>query len=350
MEIMVSEIISGMKVAQDTPSQLGGILYRKGTILQEKDKEILVAFGVEKLEIDDVEVIANIEKEIKYEKNNSNDFSHHFNQALKVVDNILRITQSNMQPPIMELRKSMQPLLTDKYQQNNYLLNLKFDEGNLQKYDSHHALSVGLISSAIGKWIGLDQGERMQIALAGVLHDIGISKIHPNIINSKGPLTLTEYDEIKRHTLYGYQTLKGTKGLNEGTLLAVLQHHEREDGSGYPLGLKKEKIHLYAKIIAIADIFHAMISKRSFRKEFPLFQAIEQIFGDSFGKLDPMIVRTFISNITNLTIGTNVLLNNNKIGSIAFIDQQNPTKPWVKINDDIINLSKEKDLYIVKIL
>lgn len=351
MLVAISEIEKDMRLLQDVNSKLGGIIYKKGTLLRDKDREILEAFGVESVEVEEILVNKQQEKEsINIEKGSDDQFLDLFKKAMKAIDTIHNYAQGNFQLPILDLRKVLQPLLQDQYLQVKYLINLNYKNNNFNNYDSHHSISVGLLAHAIAKWMGLEQGERMQVALAGALHDIGMSKVPKNLINTKNSLIKSEYEEVKKHTLYGYQILKGTKGLSEGAILASLQHHEREDGSGYPLSLKKENIHQYSKIVAIADIFHAMISKRSFREEKSPFQAIEQIFTDSFGKLDPVIVRVFVNNITKLTVGTEVILNNNKNGIIIYVDQQNPTKPWVKVEDNIINLLYEKELYIKTVL
>lgn len=352
MLIPIVEIKKDMRLLHDVNSKLGGIIYKKGTLLRDKDREILEAFGVENVEIEDGVINKHQEKTpiVYEEKALDEQFLGLFKKAMKAIDNILNAAQGTAQIPILELRKTLQPLLEDQFLQAKYLINLNYKHSNFKNYDSHHAISVGLLAHAIAKWMGLEQGERMQIALAGALHDIGMSRVPNYIIEKKAPLNQDEYEEIKKHTLYGYQIIKGVKGLSEGAILTTLQHHEREDGSGYPLRLKKDNIHQYAKIVAIADIFHAMISKRSFREAISPFQAIEQIFMESFGKLDPVIVRIFIKNITKLTLGTEVVLSNNQNGTIIYIDQQNPTKPWVKVEDNIINLLYEKELYIKEVL
>lgn len=355
--LTINEIKPGMRLVKDVQSKLGGILYRKGSILKNIDREIFEAFGVAKVEVEVMEIPEDDkdpenkkeEQQIQY-SDTQKKFSELFNHAMKTMDNIIKLAQGNAPIPIMELRKALQPLLNDQFQHVKYLSTLKYDSADLLKYESHHSLSVGIISHAIAKWHGLDQGERMQIALAGALHDIGISRIPSNILDNKGKLSPEEYDEIKKHTLYGYQILKDTKGLSEGTILAVLQHHERGDKSGYPLQLNQDKIHLYAKIVAIADIFHAMISRRRYRSEFSPYQAIDQIIRDGFGKLDPVIVRVLTNMMTQFANGTKIELSDGQIGTIVFIDQQYPTRPWVKVDETIINLVNEKQLFIAKVL
>ncbi len=352
MIISTKEIKVGMKLSQDIQSKLGGIIYNKGTSLKEIDRDILKAFSIKEVNIEESEIKKKSSEIIKkkMDENSTDDlYNKLFNQALKVVDNIYKVAQGNAQIPIVDLRKVLYPLLEEPYQHLKYLSQLPYTSSNFSKYLSHHALSVGIISYAIGKWIGLDQGERMQLALAGVLHDVGMSRIPINYLYQTNVLEDKEFDEIKKHTLYGYQVIKDTKGLKEGTVLSVLQHHEREDGSGYPLQLKSTQIHTYSKIIAIADIFHAMISKRIYRSEYSMYQAIEEIIKEGFGKLDPKIVRVFVNKMTQVTNGTKVTLSNGKKGIIVFTDQQHPTRPWVKVDDKIINLVIEKNIYIKEI-
>ncbi len=356
MFISIMGIYEGMKLSNDVHSKLGGILFKKGTVLDQSAIEILKAFDVKKIEIEDTE-----KKTIKKEKKDNdisnksyhpsfNEFKNNVSQAIKEADKLFKIAQGNAPIPIFELRKAIQPLLSDEYQKLKYFTTLSYNHDDFIKYNSYHAISVGIISSALAKWYGLNQAERMQIALAGALHDIGIIRIPNNITTIKGALSVEEYDEVKKHTLYGYQILKETRGINDGVLLAVLQHHERIDGSGYPFQLKNEKIHLYAKIIAVADVFHAMISKRSYREEYSPYKAIDLIMYDSFGKLDPILVRLFTNNMTKYTNGTKVILSNGHEGFIVFVDSKHPTRPWVKVGDSIINLEKEKELFIKEVI
>ncbi len=133
--------------------------------------------------------------------------------------------------------------------------------------------------------------------------------------------------------------------------MSALQHHEREDGSGYPLGLTGDKIHKYAKIVAVADIYHAMTSRRSYKKSrFPLHCPRAAFFNSSFGKLDPAIVQTFINKATQIGIGAVVKLSDNRVGEIVFTDRANPTRPWVNVNGTIINLAQQRNIFIQEMI
>ena len=357
--ISISRVRSGMILKNDVYSSLGGLLYKKGTILQEQDQEILDAFGVLQVEVVDKQIDKDAGANTQLDKNKTNPnrteltgntkYQEHYHQVYRLISQIMNAAQGTPQIPVLELRNSIEPLLEDI--QKNPLKLLSFHlQKDLNKYDIHHAISVALLAHTTAKWLGIEQGEWMQIALAGLLHDIGIRRIPHRIIGKQKRLDYDEREEIKKHTIYGYQMLKGTKGLNEGVLLAILQHHERNDGSGYPLHLKEEQIHKYSKIIAVADVFHAMISKRSYRAEIPFFNVLDQLHEDSFGKLDPTIVQTFIKMMAKLTLGKTVILDNDIEGVVFLINDLKPTRPWVKVENGIINLEMERGRFIKDIL
>src|SRR5690606_2276026 len=104
-----------------------------------------------------------------------------------------------------------------------------------------------------------------------------------------GRLTEDEYDLVKNHTIFGYNLLNETVGISKNIAFGALQHHEREDGSGYPLGLDSKKIHEFAKIIAVCDVYNAMTTERVYKGKQSPFLVAEQIFRDSFCTLDPRI-------------------------------------------------------------
>src|SRR5699024_8481448 len=127
------------------------------------------------------------------------------------------------------------------------------------------------------------------------------------------------------------EMIKNTVGTNHRQALVALQHHERMDGSGYPFSITKEKIDLFSRIVAVADVFHAMTSKRVYRNASPFYEVLIQLEKDSFGSLDPTITRLFVENIMNSLIGNSVLLTNGRKGTILMIPRNDPVHPLVKV-------------------
>lgn len=144
--------------------------------------------------------------------------------------------------------------------------------------------------------------------------------------------------------------LRNVTAINEGVRLTALQHHEKVDGSGYPLKLEGSQIHFYAKVVAVADIFHAMTLERAYRKAQSPYLVLEQIMTESFGKLDPVVVQTFIQKSTDLFNGTRIRLSDGRHGEIIFTDRANPTRPMIKVEGTIVNLMLERELYIQEII
>jgi HD-GYP domain-containing protein (c-di-GMP phosphodiesterase class II) len=213
-----------------------------------------------------------------------------------------------------------------------------------------HGVNVAALSSILGKWIGLGESQINLLTYSAILHDFGKTKIDDSIINKPGSLTAKEYDVVKTHPVIGYNYIKDIPFLDKSVSYGALMHHEREDGSGYPLGLKGDKIHQFAKIIAIADVFDAVNSDRAYKKSRSPFDALELIQKESLGKLDYEYCKIFLSHVVNYYMGESVLLNTNKICKIIQIDINNLSRPLLLDGTDFIDLKFCKDLNVEKLV
>lgn len=151
--------------------------------------------------------------------------------------------------------------------------------------------NVSTISYLIGKEI-LNEKELSQLKIAAMLHDIGKYKIPQSILYKPGRLDIGERIIMKKHSKIGADELAHI-GLNKLIIEAVLHHHERYDGAGYPMGLKGEKIPLYARIISVADAFDAMTSKRPYNIPKSSKEALDDIWRNAGTQFDPGIVKIF---------------------------------------------------------
>ena len=131
---------------------------------------------------------------------------------------------------------------------------------------------------------------------------------------------------------------------------AILSHHENEDGSGYPRALTSEKIPLFAKIIAIADVYDAMTARRSYRKEICSFDVIAEFENSGYQKYDANLLIPFLTSIAQSHINNQVRLSNSLIGTIVMLNQHKLSKPVVNVDGTFLDLSKEKDLTILELL
>nr|WP_239541262.1 HD domain-containing phosphohydrolase [Pullulanibacillus pueri] len=220
-----------------------------------------------------------------------------------------------------------------------------------EEYLYHHSVSVALLSALLAKKLKYDSKAVLDIGFAGLLADAGLAKLPPRLLKKMTDLNDYDIKQFKQHPVFGYQMLKKDPRVHEGILLGVLQHHEKEDGSGYPLGIKGTQLHPYSKIIAVVDYFHAMICSRPHHPKYPLYKALESLKNDRFSKYDSRIVRCFFEDVLHVSIGTKVRLTNQEVGEIIYVDTNDPTRPILRMEgEQTLSLKDHKDLFIDDIL
>ena len=158
---------------------------------------------------------------------------------------------------------------------NHYLLSIR-------DYDTctySHSVNVGVLSLLVARrYFGSsDRHDLRELGIGFFLHDLGKIRINPGVVMKEGLLTDEEMTEMRRHPLYGFDILKETNQLTTESKLIVLEHHEREDGRGYPYGLYGGEIHEYARICALVDMYDALTSDRPYRERLFPFQALNLI-------------------------------------------------------------------------
>ncbi len=247
------------------------------------------------------------------------------------------------------IKRHVEEAVPDMVRNNDVLMRL----GQLKESDDYtyqHCLRVSILATMIGKWMGYNREMLQELATAALMFDIGKMKI-PDFIMKKPDLTEDEFEVIKKHAQLGYSVLMKTKGITNNMKYSALQHHERLDGSGYPLRLKSGQIHEFAKIIMVCDIFDAMISDRPYRKRLSPFQAAEYLAWQSGETLDSKICYILISNLSEFYVGKRVRLSSGEMGRIIYVDVNFPTRPVVALDNGVIrDLVKEKHLQIEEIL
>jgi putative nucleotidyltransferase with HDIG domain len=162
--------------------------------------------------------------------------------------------------------------------------------------EAMHSNTVSIICEAIATQMKLDKANVEKMRIAGLLHDIGKIGIDEEILNKPGKLSDDEWEQMRRHPEKGWRILSS---VNEFSELAqfVYNHHEKWDGSGYPNGLKREKIPLEARIISVADAFDAMTSARSYRKVLSRQEAIHELTRCSGTQFDPEVIDVFVNGV-----------------------------------------------------
>ena len=351
-------LVEGCILAKDINGLTNRPIMNKQTILDAKLLEVLQGFLIEQVSVEKTlidgsnfvpkEVIDNELDELN-EENAS--FITKYLKAVQEYKHLFTNWQAGSKVEVGKIREMIIPLFEEAIENPSQILMLHH-YCNKNEYLYHHAVSLGLLSGYIAYKMNYDIGNVNQVTMAGCLADCGMARIPNKILIKTSELTFEENEEIRKHPLYSYQFIQSSPILKNDVKNAILEHHERIDGSGYPHKKRGENSHIFSKIIAVADVYHAMTSERIYRKKQSPFKVMEMILQDNFGKFDITIVNILLTGITNFSIGSRVRLNNGYHAEIIFIDSNSPTRPLVKVvnSNEIINLSKTRDLYIEEIL
>ncbi len=213
-----------------------------------------------------------------------------------------------------------------------------------------HGLNVAMLSHVLGIWLGLDKTKLDLLTYAALLHDIGKTKISYNILNKEKNFDEADFSTVKNHSLLGYKIVQNINFLDKSVSQGILMHHERLDGSGYPFGIKEDKISQFAKIIAIADVFDAINSNRIYRKRKTPLEAVRIIKRESFGKLDYGYCNVFLEHILNYYTGKRIMLNNKIEATLVKVDINSLDKPLILLEDGFLELFECNDFYIDKFI
>lgn len=361
MQVSPSQLIPGCITIDDVYGKTHQPILPKSTTVTEQHIILLNKFLISKVVVSsklangnpftpreaEEEVITDRKSVAEYGQ--SDDFYTLYHKTVLLFKGLFTSWQGNSAIDISVVRRVIFPLI-DKIEEESQELYYLYRYVTKEDYFYHHSVAKAVLSAYIAKKNNFN--DYRQVGLAGFLADCGMAKVDYDLVKKEGPLTSEEYEEIKKHPTYSYRLVENISSLPLKVKLGILQHHERLDGSGYPLGVQKDKIHSFAACIAIADMYHAMTSERYYQTGQSPFPVIEEILNEQFGKYDPILVHTFILNLLNLSIGTEVKLSDSRHAEILFIDEKNLLRPVVRLSDtnEIISLQERKDMNIEAVL
>jgi HD-GYP domain-containing protein (c-di-GMP phosphodiesterase class II) len=249
--------------------------------------------------------------------------------------------QRNVVMPVIEF------LLSKKRRMLDYI-----DQKPYKEYEYHHAANGMLLSLLLGMEMGMD-GERLyELGVAALLHDIGSVFLPAEILNRPGTLTDEEFEIVKSHTERGFAYLHDYFRLSEEAAMGALQHHENYDGTGYPNGLRRKQISLVGRIIAVTDVYDALVSRRPFRAAMFAKQGLEILEQKSDRKFDPDIVDQFAKIVAPFPSGVTVQLSDGETAVVFRNRRDDPLRPKLIRRGgekEYIDLAKDPEKAKVKI-
>ncbi|WP_223067962.1 HD-GYP domain-containing protein [Paenibacillus caui] len=353
MKVSVMNLQNGDRLQKDTFNDFGLHILRKGADIRPEDVVLLLQHH-----IDYVEIEPRVDNQIPVKRNSSLDNEKLAEQKIKPrFDFTVHNYQSVFLRALVNGRfnstmvnNAIQPMVSELSQQKDVVrLLMMLERDDVNNYT--HSIQVGLLSFYIASWLGYSEQECYQISKGGYLHDIGKCRVSLRIRHKDEALTPDEWKEYQNHTVYGYDIIRNSMK-DETAALIALQHHEREDGTGYPNQLQKQEIHPFAQIVAVADVYVSMRENLNQGKQKKnLITNLKELYALGFGKLNERPVQTLIQHLLPNFIGKRVLLSNGEIGTIVMHNISDVFRPLVKVDTNIYrDLSKNRSIEIEDIL
>lgn len=355
--VKTNDLKPGMVLASDVYNYQDQLVLSAGIALTEKAIQKLNFYSIFFVRIEDAEekeAPVQVRQESYSERVRHSDEFKNYKEAFEHNVALMEVLLSDFveEEPTEEavnavVNNAIQ-MLEDKQADSNVFDMLH----NMREYDDMtyaHSLNVALICNVLAKWLGMTEKEQKLAFTCGILHDIGKLMIPEEVIHKQGKLTKDEYDQVKMHSIEGYNYIRNLD-IDEHIKKTILMHHERYDGTGYPLGTKGDDIDKFARICAIADVYEATTSARKYRGAASPFHVVEIFEKEGLQKYDTHMIMTFLEKIVDNYMLNRVRLTNGMEGEIIYINKNNLSRPIVKCGDEFIDLSKRKDVEIKELI
>ncbi|MGN0402108.1 MAG: HD-GYP domain-containing protein [Acetatifactor sp.] len=340
----------GMVLGADVEFQ-GNVLFPAGTVLNDNSIERLKRFSIMCVTVkEDIDFATTHYEKLRFsEKFKNFEKKHNYNlECYKQL--MLAFEASGLEIPD-ETLLSIYNDMRSTYESGSLLLDYLYNlMPNPDELTYNHCLNSALLAGIFAEWVCMPEDERNNLILSCFYYDIGKIKLPYEILWKSGKLTEDEFNIVKKHPVIGYSMLNQCKHIDQHIKNAVIMHHERMDGSGYPFHMQGTKIDILARYIAIIDTYIAMASPRSYRNAFTPLQILSN-YESNMDKYDTSLLLPLMKRIADAQIGTNVQLSDESVWEVFIINPAKLSRPILK-NDDaqILDLAQNPQLEILKIL
>lgn len=273
-----------------------------------------------------------LDKSIK-EQEEEKEILEFYDGCISFMDNYFKNFLENNALPITKISDKVKEIISTLKEHRTYLLNIPERENSLDMYFPIHSVKTAILSLAIGEFTKLPPHKLIELGISALLHELGMLLLPANIYRNNRILTDRERQIIRTHPVITYKALKEAE-YPSPICLAVLEHHEHIDGSGYPRGVAGGKISLYGKILGVASAYSAATSKREFREGKDGHSGIMDLLRGKGKKYDETILRALVYIISVYPVGTYVLLTNGAKGIVIKTNLETPKNPILKLLTD----------------
>lgn len=347
-KVRVERVLSGVKLGKAIFTPDGRILLDQGIELKESYLDKIREFGISEIYVED-EISQDIEvRDVICDKTRT--------EAKSLIKELFSRHSFTVAFDFEQVKALVERIIDEILANEDLLVNLS-DIRLVDDYTFEHSVNVCTLSAIIGVGLGYSHGQLTDLGVGALLHDIGKLKIPDEILKKPYQLTAEEFEEIKKHTVYGYELLKNNGRVSALSSFIAFSHHERFDGSGYPMQLKGDSIHECARIVAVADVYDALTSDRVYRKSLKAHEVFDYITALGSHHFDQKAVDSFIKYIAVYPVGTGVMLSTREKGLVVRVNKSLPTRPVVRVvcgelgnrleSSYELDLSKRLNVFIV---
>lgn len=224
--------------------------------------------------------------------------------------------------------------ILSEVQGHNEVISLLSDVFTYDDYIFTHSLNVTIYALALGTELGLPSRKLEELGYGAMLHDVGKVLVPQDVLLKPGKLTDEEFEQVKEHSEAGFNMLRKMPTVPLTAAHCAYQHHERLDGSGYPRGLTEKDIHLYAKILGIADVFDAVTSNRVYRNAMLPHEGLEILYAGAGTLFDQKMIQAFRKSVAAYPNGITVNLSDGRKGIISRQNKHVSDRPVVRILEE----------------
>ena len=366
----VSDLKEGMKFSEPVYIEGDSLLVPPNVPLKQKDIDRLVKWRVDEVETDGDVIKEAVNKTKEQEQNGG------------IIDEILGAQADSELLEFYQDMVSKLDVIFTKVKNDEPVENSKIDEivnravkeirdkkdeiisfiilrGKGKTELARSSVNCMVLSVSVAHQLKLVTHKIIHLAIAALLHDIGMMKVPDAILNKNGKLTENEMKVMRTHTVHSYRIITKQFKYPEEVGLIAVQHHERWDGKGYPKRVAGKDIMLSSRILSVADAFEAMVSVRPYRNSMIGYKAMRQLLNDNSRRFDSEILKVFIKTMGIYPIGSIVLLNDASIGRVISTHSDAPLRPALKLivdsnghkcvtDDIVVDLLEEKSLFITR--